>query len=189
MRILGVDGAMSGPAGFCIVDTEAPMLFLAAGVITFDGKQAPLTRYARLYAAVELWASRWQVEAIAAEDAYHDRNVTTTIALARAGIVAFCVALAQGLPFTFVSTLDTGRVLATLPARLLDRAVAPIPKAQQEHARCAAAIGWHGHGLLTGVVTSGPSLRQRKRPARKPAAPVAASAPRKARSPRKPKGR
>lgn len=148
MIILAIDPAMSGPAGAAIVDPDAPRV-LWLGVLVQPPRAPVEARYTALSAWLGVLWSAWgaQVELCACEDNYLDKNVATVKALAQCVGIARAHTYRYGAPFRLTNAAHTAPTLARIPGVLLRQApgYAAIDGRHQEHAHCAAAVGWRAH--------------------------------------------
>jgi Holliday junction resolvasome RuvABC endonuclease subunit len=155
--ILGVDPAMSGPAGIALVDAEADSPVLALDVLQYP-KEPPEHRYQRLHAFVSTKCSQWSaalapgevINLIACESAYMDKNAATTIALAQCAGMVRALAYSRGLPFVATNPLHTRTTLEHYPGVLFQPAlkVAGISARHKEHALCAAGVAFRAYQEL-----------------------------------------
>ena len=106
MRILGIDCGCER-TGFGIVDTDGRAhKFVSAGVIRTAPSDPLPARLARIHEGLRQALERHRPDAVAIEEVFHAKNVSTALKLAHVRGVALLVAAQAGVPVGEYSPLE-----------------------------------------------------------------------------------
>ncbi len=106
MRILGIDCGCEH-TGFGIVDTDGrDHRFVSAGVIRTSPSDPLPARLARIHQGLREALERHRPDAVAIEEVFHAKNVSTALKLAHVRGVALLAAAEAGLPVGEYSPLE-----------------------------------------------------------------------------------
>ena len=97
-RILGIDPGLARCGWAVVAPGGQSAELLAADCITTPAKQPESQRLARLYGQLQTVIARWHPEAMAIEELFFSRNVSTAMAVGQARGVALLAAAQTGIP-------------------------------------------------------------------------------------------